>query len=115
MAGFILTPFFSEALPLYEKQETAMRMYFPDMMASMDLKKESKRLDACRSDCRPSKASQAAVERDARVSRASRRRKRSKRRRSVRSAGFRKGGRDLSKGASCRPNESRSTRGFTMD
>ena len=24
-----------------------MRMYFPDMMASMDLKKEVKRLDAC--------------------------------------------------------------------
>ena len=44
--GFILTPFFGEALPLYEKQETAMRMHFPDMIASMDLKKEVKRLDA---------------------------------------------------------------------
>jgi len=44
--GFILTPFFGEALPVYEKQEAAMRLYFPDMMASMDLRKEVKRLDA---------------------------------------------------------------------
>jgi tetratricopeptide (TPR) repeat protein len=44
--GYILTPFFAEALPAYEKQETAMRMHFPDMMASMDIKKEVKRLDA---------------------------------------------------------------------
>ena len=44
--GYILTPFFAEALPAYEKQETAMRMHFPDMMASMDVKKEVKRLDA---------------------------------------------------------------------
>ena len=44
--GFILTPFFAEALPAYEKQETAMRLYFPDLMATLDLKKEVKRLDA---------------------------------------------------------------------
>lgn len=43
--GFILTPFFAEALPAYEKQEAAMRMYFPEMMATFDLRKETKRLD----------------------------------------------------------------------
>ena len=45
--GFILTPFFGEALPAYEKQETAMRMHFPDMMAlDGSCEKEVKRLDA---------------------------------------------------------------------
>jgi tetratricopeptide (TPR) repeat protein len=63
MAGYILTPFFSEALPLYEKQETAMRMYFPDMMASMDVKKESKRLDAVDLTVAPPKPVTAAIER----------------------------------------------------
>jgi tetratricopeptide (TPR) repeat protein len=44
--GFILTPFFGEALPAYEKQEAAMRLYFPDMMDTLDLRKEVKRLDS---------------------------------------------------------------------
>jgi tetratricopeptide (TPR) repeat protein len=44
--GFILTPFFAEALPAYEKQETAMRLYFPDMMNRLDINKEVKRLDS---------------------------------------------------------------------
>ena len=62
--GFILTPFFAEALPAYEKQETAMRMYFPDMMASMDLKKEVRRLEAVDLTVRPPhRASAPAVER----------------------------------------------------
>jgi tetratricopeptide (TPR) repeat protein len=43
--GFILTPFFAENLPLYEKQEAAMRLYFPDMLDQLDTRKESKRLD----------------------------------------------------------------------
>jgi tetratricopeptide (TPR) repeat protein len=43
--GFILTPYFAEALPLYEKQEQAMRFYYPEMIAGIDLKKESRRLD----------------------------------------------------------------------
>lgn len=43
--GFILTPFFAENLPLYEKQEAAMRLYFPDMLDQLDVRKESKRLD----------------------------------------------------------------------
>ena len=53
--GFILTPFFGEALPVYEKQEAAMRMYFPDMMDSMDVRKEIKRLDAADLTVRRSK------------------------------------------------------------
>jgi tetratricopeptide (TPR) repeat protein len=44
--GFILTPFFAEALPAYEKQESAMRLYFPELMGTMDTRKEIKRLDA---------------------------------------------------------------------
>ncbi len=42
--GYILTPFFAEQLIAYEKQEAGMRMYFPDMLAAMDLKKEDERL-----------------------------------------------------------------------
>jgi tetratricopeptide (TPR) repeat protein len=41
--GFILAAFFAEHLPLYEKQESAMRLYFPDMVSAIDLKKEDKR------------------------------------------------------------------------
>ncbi|HYI92490.1 MAG TPA: hypothetical protein VEX68_03015, partial [Bryobacteraceae bacterium] len=54
--GFILTPFFGEALPAYEKQEAAMRMYFPDMMNTLDIRKEVKRLDAVDLTVRPAKA-----------------------------------------------------------
>lgn len=43
--GFVLTPYFAEALPVYEKQEVAMRLYFPDMIAAIDLKKETNRLE----------------------------------------------------------------------
>lgn len=43
--GYILTPFFSEYLALYEKQEMAMRLYFPDMVKAIDLRKETQRLD----------------------------------------------------------------------
>jgi tetratricopeptide (TPR) repeat protein len=42
--GFILTPFFAEQLPLFEKQESAMRFYYPEMVKSIDLKKEDARL-----------------------------------------------------------------------
>ncbi|MEJ7608975.1 MAG: hypothetical protein WKF37_22550 [Bryobacteraceae bacterium] len=42
--GFVLAPFFAEQLPHYEKQEAAMRLHFPEMMAAMDLRKEAKRL-----------------------------------------------------------------------
>jgi tetratricopeptide (TPR) repeat protein len=43
--GYILTPFFAEALPAYEKQEQSMRFHFQDMIAGIDLKKEDKRLE----------------------------------------------------------------------
>lgn len=42
--GFILVPYFYEALALYEKQEVSMRLYYPDMITAIDLKKEDKRL-----------------------------------------------------------------------
>ncbi len=44
--GFILTPYFSEQLPVYEKQEQAMLLYFREMAAAIDLKKEDARLSA---------------------------------------------------------------------
>lgn len=42
--GFILTPFFYEHLPLYEKQDRAMRLYYPEMIQAIDLKREDQRL-----------------------------------------------------------------------
>jgi tetratricopeptide (TPR) repeat protein len=42
--GYILTPYFSEQLPAYEKQEQAMRFYYADMVKALDLKKEDARL-----------------------------------------------------------------------
>jgi tetratricopeptide (TPR) repeat protein len=44
--GFLLTPYFADALPVYEKQEVAMRLYLPDMLDAIDLKKEDRRLKA---------------------------------------------------------------------
>ena len=43
--GYVLTPAFAELLADYEKQDQAMRLYFPDMVALIDLKREEKRLD----------------------------------------------------------------------
>lgn len=43
--GYVLTAYFSEQLPRYEKQPTAMRLYFPEMLDALDMKKEAKRLD----------------------------------------------------------------------
>lgn len=43
--GFILTAHFAEQLPLYEKQEQAMRLYFPELITSINLAKEEKRLE----------------------------------------------------------------------
>jgi tetratricopeptide (TPR) repeat protein len=43
--GFILTPAFTELLETYEKQEEAMRLYFPELVGAIDMKKEQKRLD----------------------------------------------------------------------
>jgi tetratricopeptide (TPR) repeat protein len=42
--GYILTPYFAEQLPFYEKQQQSMRIYFPDMVNAIDLKKEERRI-----------------------------------------------------------------------
>lgn len=42
--GFILTPYFYDHLPTYEKQERSMRLYYPEMISAIDLKYEDKRL-----------------------------------------------------------------------
>ena len=42
--GYILAPYFAEALPVYEKQESSMYLYYPDMVKAIDLVKEDKRL-----------------------------------------------------------------------
>lgn len=42
--GYILTPFFADALPVFEKQQQSMRLYFPDMMETLNLKQEDARL-----------------------------------------------------------------------
>ena len=43
--GYILTPYFAEALPGYEKQEQALRFYFPEIAKRIDLARETQRLD----------------------------------------------------------------------
>ena len=42
--GYILTPYFAEALPKYEKQEQAMRYYYPDLVGGISMKTENARL-----------------------------------------------------------------------
>ncbi|MGI8990289.1 MAG: tetratricopeptide repeat protein [Bryobacteraceae bacterium] len=42
--GYILTPFFAEELPRYEKQPLAMRLFFPEMVRDIDSRRENKRL-----------------------------------------------------------------------
>ncbi len=42
--GYILTPYFSEALSVYEKQEQAMVLYYKEMVGAIDLVKEDARL-----------------------------------------------------------------------
>jgi TolA-binding protein len=44
LQGYILTPFFAEQLPLYEKQEQAMILYYQEMVSAIELLKEEKRL-----------------------------------------------------------------------
>lgn len=43
--GYVLTPAFAELLPAYEKQEAALRLYFPDLVGAIDVKKEGRRLE----------------------------------------------------------------------
>jgi tetratricopeptide (TPR) repeat protein len=42
--GYILAPYFAEALPVYEKQESSMFLYYKEMIQAIDLVKEDKRL-----------------------------------------------------------------------
>ncbi len=42
--GFILTAAFAELLPAYEKQQDALRLYYPDLVSAIDIGKEQKRL-----------------------------------------------------------------------
>jgi tetratricopeptide (TPR) repeat protein len=51
--GFILTPYFAEALKEYEVQEQSMRFYLPILVKGIDLKKETARLDAVKFDNTP--------------------------------------------------------------
>jgi len=44
LEGYILTAYFAEQLPAYLKQEQAMRFYYPEMVAAIDLKREDARL-----------------------------------------------------------------------
>lgn len=44
--GYILTPAFAELLPEYEKQEISLRLYFPELIKGINLRKEAKRLEA---------------------------------------------------------------------
>jgi hypothetical protein len=51
--GYILTPFFAEQLPVFEKQQQGMRFYLEDMIAAIDLKRESNRIAAIKLDAAP--------------------------------------------------------------
>lgn len=42
--GFILTAAFADLLPRYEARPDAFRLYYPDLIAAVDVKKEQKRL-----------------------------------------------------------------------
>jgi len=45
LQGYILTAYFSEQLPVYEKQEQNMLLYYPQLVAGIDNYKENQRLD----------------------------------------------------------------------
>jgi len=51
--GYVLTPFFAEQLPLFEKQEQGMRYYFPEMANAIDLKREDTRISGIKFDAAP--------------------------------------------------------------
>ena len=42
--GFVRAPVFAELLQQYERQELAMRLYFPDLVSAIDVKKEQQRI-----------------------------------------------------------------------
>lgn len=43
--GFVLTPGLADGLAIYEKQPESLRLYFPDLLAGVDLAREDKRLE----------------------------------------------------------------------
>lgn len=43
--GFVLTAHFAEQLPVYEKQEQSLRLYFPELITTINLAKEEQRLE----------------------------------------------------------------------
>lgn len=43
--GFVLTPAFAEQLAVYEKQDVALRLYFPNLITALDFKREEQRLE----------------------------------------------------------------------
>ena len=51
--GYVLTPFFAEQLPVFEKQEQGMRFYLEEMVNALDLKKEDTRIAAIKFDAAP--------------------------------------------------------------
>lgn len=51
--GYIMTPYFAEQLPVFEKQEQGLRYYFEEMVAGIDLKRESNRIGDIKFDAAP--------------------------------------------------------------
>jgi len=51
--GYILTPFFAEQLPVFERQEQGMRFYFEEMANAIDLKQEDTRIASIKLDAAP--------------------------------------------------------------
>lgn len=43
--GFVLTQALADGLAVYEKQDESLRLYFPDLLANIDLAREDKRLE----------------------------------------------------------------------
>jgi tetratricopeptide (TPR) repeat protein len=44
LEGYILTAYFAENLPVYEKQEQAMRFYYPELIKAIDVVREDARI-----------------------------------------------------------------------
>ena len=53
--GYILTPYFAEQLPLFEKDGQGMNLYYPEMVKAIDLFQEDKRLTDLEFDREPPK------------------------------------------------------------
>jgi TolA-binding protein len=53
--GFVLAPALAEQLAIYEKQEVALRLYFPNLFAGLDFKREEERMTSV--EFAPSRAS----------------------------------------------------------